>query len=184
MSIRIAVINGSLRKASFSGAICDTLPELAESAEFVRVDYAAVPFYNEDLKENGSPAPVRDVVETLQGCDALIFVTPEYNRAMSGAMKNLIDWLSKEPEAPLKGKAALVITQSPGAVGGLTANYNLRQVLSVCGAHLVTGFEVAIGAVGSKVTDGRLTDQKTRDFVADNLRALSEIVTFTRRHAA
>lgn len=137
MSIKVAVINGSLRKASFSEAICNTLPELAEGVEFINVEYADVPFYNEDLKADGSPASVRAVVETIEASDAIVFVTPEYNRAMSGAMKNLIDWLSKEPEGPLKGKAGLVITQSPGAVGGLTANYNLRQVLSVCGMHLV-----------------------------------------------
>ncbi len=184
MSTKIAVINGSLRKASFSEAICNTLPELAPGADFINVDYADVPFYNEDLKAEGSPAAVRAVVETLAGCDAIVFVTPEYNRAMSGAMKNLIDWLSKEPEAPLKGKAGLVVTQSPGAVGGLTANYNLRQVLSVCGMHLVSGFEVAIGAVMTKVADGKLTDQATRDFVAANLDALTEIVAFTRSRAA
>jgi len=171
-----AAISGSLRKDSLSTQIAATLQELApRDVTVARQDIADIPLYNEDLLDDGTaPAAVTALAGKLAAADAVIVVSPEYNRGTSAALKNVIDWMSKEPGAPFAGKPVLVITQSPGATGGLSAQYDLRKVLSVINAEVVPGFEIAIGGSADKIENGRLTDAGTRDFVAGNLQRLAD----------
>ncbi|WP_412508436.1 NADPH-dependent FMN reductase [Roseovarius sp. SYSU LYC5161] len=171
-----AAISGSLRKDSLSTRIAETLQELApRDVTVARQDIAAIPLYNEDLLDGGaSPAAVTALAGKLAAADAVIVVSPEYNRGTSAALKNVIDWMSKEPGVPFAGKPVLVITQSPGATGGLSAQYDLRKVLSVINAEVVPGFEIAIGGSAEKIENGRLTDAGTRDFVTSNLQRLAD----------
>ncbi len=170
MSHKIVVIPGSLRRESFSLQIANTLQELAPQGATVEVlQIGDLPFFNEDLKGDASPQVVQDLAAKVTEADALVLVSPEYNRSMSGVLKNALDWLSKEPAAPLSSKPVEVITQSPGATGGLVANYAIRDVVSVCGAEVMTGFETAIGGVSTKVEGGKLVEQAARDFVVRKL---------------
>lgn len=173
--LNFATISGSLRKGSHSTSVAETLQELVpDGVNVTRHDIAEIPLYNEDIKDGDTaPQPVRDLADKLAAADAIIVVSPEYNRGTSGVLKNTIDWLSKEPNAPFSGKPTLIITQSPGATAGLTAHYNLRQVLSVINADVQNGFEIAIGGSAGKIEDGKLTDGDTRDFIAKQLRRLT-----------
>ncbi|MDD9725855.1 NAD(P)H-dependent oxidoreductase [Roseovarius sp. SK2] len=174
-TLNFATISGSLRKGSHSTSVADTLQDLVpEGVTVTRHDIADIPLYNEDIKDGDTaPQPVRDLAEKLAAADAIIVVSPEYNRGTSGVLKNTIDWMSKEPNAPFSGKPTLIITQSPGATAGLTAHYDLRQVLSVINANVQAGFEIAIGGSAGKIEDGKLTDGNTRDFITKQLKRLT-----------
>ena len=175
-TLNFATISGSLRKGSYSTSVAETLQELVpDGVTVTRYDIADIPLYNEDIKDGDTaPEPVRDLAGKLAAADAIIVVSPEYNRGTPGVLKNTIDWLSKEPEAPFSGKPTLIITQSPGATAGLAAHYNLRQVLSVINADVQSGFEIAIGGSADKIEDGKLTDSETRDFITKQLQHLTD----------
>lgn len=176
--MKIVTITGSLRKASFTRMLIDSLPDLApEGMEIEQVEIGHLPFYNEDLRDgDAAPDAVQAVIDKIAAADGVIFGTPEYNRSFSAVIKNAIDWVSKSPAAPLSGKPTLVATQSPGAAGGLAANHHLRQVLSIVGADLLTGGEIAVGASGQKFENGTLSDAATRSFVTQNLERLADRV--------
>lgn len=176
--MHIVGLTGSLRKGSLTRQMMDTLPDLAPAGMTIElVEIGHLPFYNEDLKTDGvSPDAVRELNAKVGAADGLIVGSPEYNRSFPAVIKNAIDWMSKEPEKVLAGKPALIATQSPGQLGGILSNYHLRQVLSICGAEIITGGEVAVTGMGQKVADGRVADAATRDYLAANLARLADLI--------
>ncbi|WP_375173771.1 NADPH-dependent FMN reductase [Pseudooceanicola sp.] len=178
----IVGLTGSLREGSFTRQMMETLPELAPGGMTIDlIGIGHLPFYNADLREDGhGPEVVQDFAAKIAAADGLIVGSPEYNRSCSAVIKNALDWLSMEPGKPLAGKPTLVATQSPGQLGGILSNYHLRQVLSTVGAVFVTGGEVAITRMGDKVSDGRVSDADTREFLAKNLGKLADLVDLHR----
>jgi len=176
--MKIVGLTGSLRTGAFTRQMMATLPELApDGMEIEEAEIGHLPFYNEDLKVDGvSPDAVRALTAQIGAADGLIVASPEYNRSVPAVLKNAIDWVSKEPERVLGGKPTLILTQSPGQLGGILSNYHLRQILSVTGAVFLTGGEVAINGMGGKVTDGKISDTATREFIATNLGRLADLI--------
>jgi chromate reductase len=108
--------------------------------------------------------------------DALLFVTPEYNRSVPGVLKNAIDWISRPPEQPFADKPVAIMGASRGRLGTIMANHHLRQILAYLGAQILTGPEVLVGEAGSKFdAQGELTDGPTRDFVQAHLQKLCRL---------
>jgi chromate reductase len=142
----------------------------------IYADLASIPPYDDDLRAAGYPPAVEALRAKVRAADALIFATPEYNRSFSGLLKNAIDWVSRPPEQPFSGKPAVVMGAGPGAIGTALANYQLRQVLSVVGVHVVPGYEVLVGGAAQKFdAEGNLTDENTRKFLASHLEALKAL---------
>jgi chromate reductase len=183
--MKIVGLTGSLRQGAFTRQMMDTLAEIApQGIEITQPEIGQLPFYNAALREGDSgPASVRDLAAQVVAADGLIVGSPEYNRSFPAVLKNALDWLSKEPDKPLAGKPTLIVTQSPGQLGGILANYHLRQVMSVTGAVFITGGEVAISGIASKVADGRISDGPTRDFLATNLDRLADLIARMRQGA-
>lgn len=177
---RFATMLGSVRKASFHGAIARALPALAPAD--VQIDalgsIAEFPHYDADIQAAGFPAAVVAMGQAIKEADAVIFVMPEYNYSVAGVLKNAIDWLSRLPENPFAGKPVAIQSASPGALGGARAQYHLRQILVYLDAHVLNKPEVMIGQVASKVSveNSEITDATTRDFVATQLEALARMV--------
>lgn len=170
---KIVAISGSLRSEAVCTQIANTLGELAPAGTEVEVvTLNDIPMLNEDLKANGSPEVIAALTAKVVAADAVVLITPEYNRGTSAALKNVIDWLSKEEAAPFAGKPVEIISQSPGATGGLMANHALRSPLALVGAHVMGGYEVAIGGSFGKVEGGKLTDADTRAFITAKLQGL------------
>jgi chromate reductase, NAD(P)H dehydrogenase (quinone) len=169
MAIKVAVFVGSLRKAAWSRKAAQTLIALAPSslrAEIVEI--GQLPLYNQDFDDSGS-APVsytafRQKVKTF---DALLFVTPEYNRSVPAPLKNAIDVGSRPyGQSVWDGKPGAVVSVSPGAIGGFGANHHLRQSLFSLNVPCLQMPEAYIGGVASKFDDqGTLVDTSTRDFL-------------------
>ncbi len=127
----IAVIAGSLRKGSISRKVAGALTGLApDGLNLKLVEIGDLPLYNQDLETDTPPQAWTRYRNEIADVDGVIFVTPEYNRSMSGAMKNAIDVGSRPyGSAALSGKPAGVISQSPGALGGFGAHHDLRRSL-------------------------------------------------------
>ena len=178
--IKVLGFAGSLRQGSYNKMALRAAIELAPAGMTIETfDLAPIQPYNEDVKQKGFPPPEREFRERIGAADALLIVTPEYNRGVSGVLKNAIDWASRPPDQPFNGKPAAVLGVSPGAIGTALAQYELRRYLGVLNAQVLNQPSVMIGQAAEKFDeDGRLTDQPTRQFVGKLLVALAE---WTRR---
>src|SRR6204780_1111349 len=126
----VAVIVGSLRKESFSFKIANALAKLApDTLKLHIVTLHGISFFNQDL-EATPPADWVKFREMLQASSAVLFVTPEYNRSISGVLKNAIDVGSRPyGKSSFLGKPIGVVSNSPGPLGGVSAAMNLKQIL-------------------------------------------------------
>ena len=181
--IKVLGFAGSLRQGSYNKAALRAAVELApESMTIETFDLTPIQPYNEDVKERGFPPPEQEFRERIRAADALLIVTPEYNRSMSGVLKNAIDWASRPPRQPFDGKPTAILGASPGMIATAVAQYDLRRCLSVLNALVMNRPSVMIGQASEKFDqEGRLTDQTTRDLISQLLVAL---VDWTQRHRA
>ncbi len=127
----VAVVVGSLRKDSYNRKVARALSELAPSSLSLKiVEIGDLALYNEDVEAAGAPQPWQRFRDEIRRCDAVLFVTPEYNRSVPGALKNAIDVGSRPyGQSAWSGKPAAVVSVSPGAIGGFGANHAVRQAL-------------------------------------------------------
>ena len=185
MADRIKVLGfaGSLRQGSYNRATLRAAVELAPASMTIETfDLAPIQPYNEDVKERGFPPPEHEFRERIRAADALLIVTPEYNRSMSGVLKNAIDWASRPPDQPFDGKPTAILGASPGMIATAVAQYDLRRCLSVLNALLLNRPSIMIGQASEKFDrEGRLTDETTRNLISQLLDALVE---WTKRHRA
>ena len=119
---------------------------------------AGLPAFDEDL-ETTPPEPVQDFLDAVEGADALLIATPEYNASLPGALKNALDWASRPfPDNVLKDKPAAVIGASTGLFGAVWAQAEVRKTLKASGAHVLED-ELPVGlADGAFTDDGALAD--------------------------
>ncbi len=165
------VLIGSVRKGSYNAALAHALPAIAPSG--VTIDFlpsvATLPIYDGDVEAAGFPEPVSAMGAQVKAADGVIIVTAEYNYSIPGGLKNALDWLSRLKDKPMAGKPVLIQSASPGGMGGARAQYHLRQVLVALDSHVMNVPEVMVAQVHTKITDGKVTDQGTLDFVAKQL---------------
>lgn len=169
MTRTIAIVVGSLRKASWNRKIAEAVIANAPSGlAFSFVEIGDLPFFNEELEAN-PPAPWTRFRAEIAGADAVLFVTPEYNRSVPGVLKNAIDVGSRPyGKSAFAGKPAAVISVSPGAIGGFGANHHLRQSLAFLNMPTLGSPETYIGAAHTLFDEsGKLKDEATRGFLAD-----------------
>lgn len=166
-SRKIAVLVGSLRKDSFSRKIAHAIAAVApEGYEFEEVGVHA-PFYDPDLETDTPPAEWTAMREKVGAADAVLILTPEYNRSTSGVMKNAIDILSRPlGKSVLTRKPAAVVSSSPGAIGGFGAHHHVRQMLTPLGATLLTGQEMYLSGVGDWFEGEKLIKNDKREYLA------------------
>jgi chromate reductase len=180
--MKILGISGSLRKASWNTAALRAAAELLAPDHTLDIaEIGDLPLMNQDLEQDGKfPEPVERLRREIQASDALLFATPEYNASIPAPLKNAIDWGSR-PANSFAGKPASIIGVSGGLLGTARGQYPLRQTLGVLSLQLLGQPEVFIGHGGQKFTDGELTDQATKDFLATMLKtfiAFAERVKF------
>lgn len=166
--MRIVAISGSLRKASFNRAILFALADVAPSGLAVEIQpIAEIPFFNQDVESQGTPEPVQRLRDAITAADGLLVATPEYNAGVPGVLKNTVDWLSRPPgRSVLAGKPSAILGVTPGQLGTARAQAQLRAALEFSSAPILPGPQVFIGRAREKFdADGRLTDEKTRDYL-------------------
>lgn len=138
--MRVLGIPGSVRGASHNLALlraaAERLPAGAELATFGRL--AEIPAYDEDVEAAGRPEPVEALRAAVEGADAVLVATPEYNHSLPGVLKNALDWVSRPAgRSPLRGKPVLVVGSSTGMFGAVWAQAETRKVLDAIGARVI-----------------------------------------------
>jgi len=174
-SYRVAVLVGSLRKASFNRQLALALAKLAPAElKLEIVEIGQLPFYNEDDAAEPPQAWV-DFRNTIKAADAVMFVSPEYNRSIPGVLKNALDVGSRPyGHNAFDGKPAAVITLSPGALGAFGAHHHLRQVLACLNTPVLPSPEVYLGGAGDMFKpDGSLTKPETEAFLGKVMTAFA-----------
>lgn len=181
--IQVLVMVGSLRRASLNrqaALAAERLKPEGMTLEFA--DLSAIPPYNQDVQDQGLPEPVQTLCAQLARADAVLFVSPEYNYSMPGVLKNAIDWASRDPAQPFKGKAAAIMGASPGMLGTARMQYHLRQTLVFLDAHPLNRPEVMIAQANKKFdAAGNLTDETTTKLIRGLLEALADWVRQLKR---
>jgi chromate reductase, NAD(P)H dehydrogenase (quinone) len=167
-------IAGSLRRGSYSAAVLRGLQESAKDRARIEIfPLDAVPLYNADLDGDHKPEPVVALKSAIRDCAGLVLVSPEYNYGVSGVLKNALDWASRPGyQSVLKEKPVLIISNSPGLLGGVRAQAQLRQTLGATLSRVVATPDIVVSQVQSKIHEGRLTDATTLKFMLDGLDAL------------
>ena len=180
---KVAVIVGSLRRESINRRFAQALARLAEGAlSFEFVELADVPMYNEDLWQNPPPAVTR-LKQSIETADAVLFVTPEYNRSIPALVKNIIDWGSRpRGQSSWAGKPAGIVGTSGGAIGTAVAQSHLRHVVTVCDMKLLPSPEVYLVNKPGLITDSfEVSDESSRAFLAGYVTKFAAWIT---QHAA
>jgi chromate reductase len=167
----VAVLVGSLRRESFNRKIALTMQDLAAGTLTLElVEIGGLPLYNQD-DEATPPAAWVSFRDAIRRADAVLFVTPEYNRSVPGVLKNAIDVGSRPyGKSVFAKKPAGIVSVSPGAIGAFGANHHLRQSLVFLDMPVMQQPEAYIGGA-DKLFDanGRLTNEATRVFLAQFL---------------
>lgn len=166
MTKRVAVLVGSLRRGSWNRKLAAVLADLApESIVLEVVEIGQLPLYDQDLDDGGAPpAEWTRFRQTVKAFDAVLFVTPEYNRSVPAALKNALDVGSRPyGQSVWDLKPGAVVSCSPGALGGFGANHHLRQSLVFLNVPCLQMPEVYLGSIQERMDEqGRIVDERTR----------------------
>ena len=170
--MNILAICGSLRKKSTNmGLLRYAQANAPEGSNITIADLSAMPFYNADLSEK--PAAVTTLLAQIGAADALIFGCPEYNYSIAPALKNALDWASREPDNALLNGKTVALMGAGGGMGTSRAQYHLRQVCVYLNMHPLNRPEVFVNAfAGTFDGDGNLTDEKAKSNIKTQLTAL------------
>jgi chromate reductase len=172
----VAVIVGSLRKESFNRKLANELIAMAPpSLKLEIVEIGQLALFNQDSEANAPQANV-DFKKRIEAADAVLFVTPEYNRSVPGALKNAIDVASRPyGKSAWNGKPGAVISLSPGVIGAYGANHHLRQSMVFLNVPMMPQPEAYIGNAAKLFDEqGKLIEASTREFVQKFLQAFAQ----------
>ncbi len=176
---QIAVLVGSLRRASLSRRLAEALAAVAPAGlTFDQIPLGDLAIYNQDLDDDGTPPAEWTMFRTrLAAADAVLFVTPEYNRSVPGVLKNALDVGSRPyGKSAWAKKPAAVVSCSPGALGAVLANHALRQSLVFLDMPVLQQPEAYIGHV-AKVVD---EPDSSRAFLTSIMAAFADWIERTR----
>ena len=116
--------------------------------------------YDGDLEAQGMPAEVVRLVQQIDAADGVLFSTPEYNKNVSGVLKNALDWISRSKPQPLRGKPVAIMSATAGRSGGERTQYSLRHCLHPFNPLIVQLPELLVANAEAAFADGKLTDER------------------------
>ena len=173
---KVAIIVGSLRKESFNRKIANEFIRLApESLDLEIIEIKDLPFFSEDIEQN-PPKEWIDYKLKIENSDAILFISPEYNRTIPGVLKNAMEIGARPPKQnSWKEKPGAVVTVSPGLIGGLGANQTIREAAVSLNIPMMQQPEAYIGQIKDKLLeDGLTVNEKTEKFLVDFLTAFEK----------
>lgn len=172
-SFRLLGICGSLRKASTNMGLLRCAKDMVPQVQLEIADLSQIPFYNADLASQGLPAPVKKLIEQATAAQGLLLSCPEYNYSMAPALKNALDWLSKEPDNQVLNAKPIAIMGAGGGMGTSRAQYHLRQSCVYLNLIPLNKPEFFTNAFTGAFNDqGDLVDEAQRNKVAELVQAL------------
>ena len=176
---RILGLAASLRQASFHRGILRAAHEVAPEWMICEsFDLARIPYFNQDLEDEGNPEPVRELREKIRAYDAVLIATPEYDYAIPGVLTAALDWAlrSRYDPTPFRHKPVGIVGASPGGGGTAQGQMVLRQILLHPPAYVMPEPQMLIPFSRQKfdMETGDLVDEETRDRLSRFLSALAE----------
>lgn len=165
---KIALVVGSLSRQSINLSIAEYIAAQApQGVEVEEVAIADLRLYTQDLDAETVPAYNNRVRAQLKAADAVLIVSPEHNRSIPAAMKNLIDAASRPfGQSVWGGKKTAVVTASPGGYGGINSGLHLRQSLQSLGADVLIPSEAFWGKANAALDEnGKVADERTQGFL-------------------
>jgi chromate reductase, NAD(P)H dehydrogenase (quinone) len=177
--MNVCVLVGSLRKASFSGMLANALISLAPSSlKLDIVEIGQLPFYNQDLEGDPAPAPWTAFRQRIKAANAVLFVTPEYNRSVPAVLKNALDVGSRPYGSSVwDRKPGAVVSSSPGAIAAFGANHHLRQSLVFLNVPTLQQPEAYLSHVDKLFDEqGKLVSDGTGKFLQQFMQAFANWV--------
>src|SRR5690349_9165419 len=167
MAYRVGYFIGSLSSTSINRILSKALIRVApDDLEFTEIAIRDLPLYTPDYDAD-FPAVARSLKAAIAATDAVLFVTPEYNRSIPGALKNAIDWASRPyGKNAFARKPSGVIGTSPGKIGTAVAQQHLRSILAFCNSPLMNSVEAYVQFTPGLITDsGEVTSDETAEFL-------------------
>jgi len=164
---KVGYIVGSIASASINRKLAKALVKLApDGLELTEIPFRDLPIYSYD-HDADYPAPARALKQAIEDADAILFVTPEYNRSIPGGLKNAIDWASRPyNKNSFKRKPTAVIGTSPGKIGTAIAQRELHSILDYCDSPQLTSPEPYIQFTKGMIDDdGTIKDESTKRFL-------------------
>jgi chromate reductase len=179
--LNVLSVCGSLRKGSYNRIVMNALQGYAPDGLRITEapSYAEFPLYNADIQNStGFPAPVQTMAEAIRATDGVIFVSPEYNYSIPGALKNAIDWVSRLPNQPFVGKPVAIISAAAGILGGGRMQYDLRRCMIFVDALTMNKPEIFIGNVSQRIDEktGQIKDEQAIGFIKQQLAAFAKFI--------
>jgi chromate reductase len=170
---------GSLSTKSINRVLASALVRAAPpTLKMTEIPFKDLPLYNHDYDQNYPPV-ARAFKDAIAAVDAVLFVTPEYNRSIPGALKNAIDWASRPYGTnAFTRKPSAVIGTSPGKIGTAVAQQHLRSILAFCNSPLMNSIEAYIQFEdGLFDEDGQVSRDSTREFLQNYMAEFHDFIT-------
>ena len=177
---KVGYFVGSLSKNSINRLLAKALVRLAPpELTLEEIPIGNLPLYNRDL-DNDFPPPASELKASITAADAILFVTPEYNRSIPSALKNAIDWASRPfGKNAFHRKPTGMVGASTGKIGTAIGQSHLRSIMAFCNAPLMNSIEVYIQFTPGLITeDGKVTVESTERFLGNYMK---EFVGYIQR---
>jgi chromate reductase, NAD(P)H dehydrogenase (quinone) len=177
MTYSVGYFIGSLSEKSINRTLSKALIRLAPQLEMREIPIKDLPLYNRDFDPN-YPPEAQALKQAIANVDAVLFITPEYNRDIPGSLKNAIDWASRPwGTNSFNRKPSAIIGASPGKIGTAVAQQNLKGILSYCNSPQMNVMEAYIQFTpGLIADDGEVTDEATEQFLRDFMTEFEQFI--------
>ena len=179
-SFDILGISGSLRTESCNRKLIREAARLGGATSFTEADLR-LPLYDGDLEAaEGVPAAVQALSDQIKAADAVVISTPEYNKGISGVLKNALDWVSRTKGGPWAGKPVAIMSATAGRAGGERAQFDLRLCMVPFRTRILQGPEVLVAACQNEFDDaGHLKTESYVDLLTQLMKALKAEAALT-----
>ena len=181
--LKVLGISGSLRKASYNRMVLQIAKMIARDlgAEVSEADLKEInlPIYDQDIEDNDFPESARKLKKMIESADVLLIATPEYNGSMSGALKNAIDWLSRDGNS-LAEKIAAIFGASTSHFGSVLSQMHLREIVERRDVFILPNPRVFIGQADEAFdSDGSFKDKETHEKLKE---LIEKTLDFSKKH--
>lgn len=161
MTLKLLTLSGSLRRAATNRQLLAEAARLFGPAMVIQANLQ-LPLYDGDLEDLGIPEVVQMLADQINVADAVIISTPEYNKAISGVLKNALDWVSRTKGSPWRDKPVAIMSAAAGRAGGERAQSSLRLCLNPFRPCVLAGPEIMVADSGHAFdNNGQLKDART-----------------------
>ncbi len=175
---KVGYFVGSLAKGSINRKLAKALVGLApEELKMQEISFRDLPLYSYDY-DTDFPQVAKDFKAAIAAVDAVLFVTPEYNRSIPGGLKNAIDWASRPyGQNAFTKKPSAIIGASPGAIGTAVGQQHLKTILSFCNSPMMNAIEAYIQFTPNLISDnGKVSVEGTENFLRNYMSEFSSFI--------